>query len=241
MLKDYEFSVLTSIVDYYLSLCNRKIKIITNNNDQIDILFNKKDVCDLTKLNEYYKHDNGGKCNELKVIFERIINGEKVNIPLQEEQRISEVCFNFKKISNMNLNTIHSVIDYNNKKYILVNSRHGITAMELEQKSRKGTIYYVINKFLSKKEIENLINEKKAYISIPKYFDTVDLGSEDISFANDTVVTYTTKRSDYAFKNQILNDDVLSLKLLELKELIYSSYKTKINYKDFSNKFKTIV
>ena len=240
MLKDYEFNVLSAIVNYYLSLCNRKIKIVSNTDDEINILFNKRDFAELTRLNKYYKHDNGGKCNELKFIFERILNGEEINISKEEEQRINNVCFNFHKIFDMNLNTIHSIIDYNGKKYIIVKGRYGIVTMELEEKSRKDGMYYVINRFVSENQVEKIINKKNAYISIPKSFDTIDLGCEDVSFANNTGITYTERRNNYDFKHQVLKDDLINLRLLEIRELLHSNNKKRRKYKDFLNTCKVV-
>lgn len=203
--------ILNTIKLYHNNINNKNIKIITNTNDEINILFDKDFLIKYLKL-DYFKKES----DDIKNIIENISKDKINELSIEEKNNIKNRCTKLNVISNISLNNIHSVIQMDGITYLILESINTKSVLEL----CKIDGYYVINNVYNTKFINKLINSKKSFISFP---------TRTILKENDNVV-----------HNMHLSKTDKKERLLELKELIYLDLKDNVRDNHHMIKYKEL-
>ena len=189
-----EYRLLYTIYNYYLYLYNVNIHLTTKNNKKVSIRFKEKDFIKLMGLGDYFKHDNGGSCNDINVIIRNICNGM---INPEDYDYFNKRCDYLNKVLKLNLNTMKSVVLDEGKKYVMVkNDRNTVLIKIIPSRNHK----YDVVDIMSTSEIKN----KPVYVDSLKECSYVDLGGKPNSFMDNCGIIFTSKRRDLKFTNEIL-------------------------------------
>lgn len=194
-LKDLEFNVYRAIANYYTSLYNRKFELTTNADEEINLEFRVKDFINITGLNEYFKHVNGGKLNDMNAILDKITRGDLRHLTKEERQKLDTICSIIGNISKINLNTIHSIIEYKKEQYVIINTNDYIFALKLQKYAENE---YLIKDIITSKVIDELINKNDIYVSIPVKYDCKIIGI----IPNDIMSRYRNIKNIYMWSNE---------------------------------------
>ena len=169
-LKDLEFNINRAIINYYSYLYNVNISLNNNLDEKINIKFTSKDFISIMKLGEYFKYSNGGNCNSMETILDRIYRRDLRNLTEEEKVNLSTISSILSNIKNIDISTVHSIIDHNNDKYIIMYRKNSniseyVFALKL---SKVGANDYNVKEIITMSAIDELINKPNTYISVPK-------------------------------------------------------------------------
>ena len=152
--------ILSGIYNYYNKIYNNKFKIITSTNDELIIQLEEK-----TFLNYLGFKENVMDKHSSKINFDYLNKYIKKQDRKQKDALINR-CLRINELSNLGLNNIHSIIEKDEKVYLLLISENTKPCVELQKISNND--YKVVN-IHNVNVADRLINDKKTYISIPVY------------------------------------------------------------------------
>ena len=165
MLNNVEQRLLTAM-DYYFnnSMYEMKTKIVDNDGKKMTVFFPKKNFLDFMRINHYYKLENGGLCNDIIVLKDKIKKGELRKLSIDKQNYLSSISKLLYNICPIDMNHINCIINNNGEKYLLMQNDESKYILKLEQ-IRPNKNVYNVTEFLSAKNLKKLMEE--GTISIP--------------------------------------------------------------------------
>lgn len=203
--------VLNAVKSYKKYFFDMTYKLYTNCNDEMDIVF---------PVNEFFNCLNINKLDyeDLKSYIKNADGNIKI--------KIHDGCQKFAGICPLTTDFIHSIIDCNNKTYVITVSEKGITVLVLTKIfQEKNKSKYIITKIEKRNFIREIINHRDSKI----YFPTKSIVK---SYNEEDIISQLSKKERKE-------------KLLKLKETIYydkdgnvRNQNTRINPNFFIKKIK---
>ena len=220
-LKDLEYNVYRAVSNYYMFLYNRRFKLVTNTDDKFNIEFRVKNFLNVTELNEYFKHSNGGKLNDMSAILDKVTRGDLKKLEEHERLRLDTACSIISNISRINLNTIHSIIEYKNNVYVILSIGDYIFGLKLHKYAENE---YYVEDVLTSEKIDDIINKRDAYVSIPVKYDCKIIGNIPFGIMD----RFKNLRNIYLWSNETkgfekaeLTEEDTSKRLSSIVDFIY--------------------